>query len=439
VLSGLIETFWEGLQPERMRGRANALAWYVTVLEPALAQLELNAKMRGDVLLFEAAVKHIANITRDRFDADGPSFAPITDRVKRMLLAVPEEKPAAPPPPPPPPQPTAATPSPAAAPATSSAPAAPMPTVAAVDNPENVGTFLQETGRALASAGTMLRNASNANPTAYRLLRLGLYLHIVNPPPADAGGKTQIPPLPDAKRQQFATLEQNSKWDALLDEAESSLMQFRFCLDLHRYTHRALEGLGESHAAARTAVTSELGALLARMPALASLLARDGTPLTQPDTRKWLADVVLTGGGGGGGFAAGPASDGSGEDAKAISEARGLLTGGKPAEALKLLQQRIDTATNARQRFTRRLALAQLLVDGNQAVLARGLFAALERELREHELLEWEPELTARCLEGFVRAIRAAAKAGSARYEDADRVYERLCLVDPAAAARLAT
>ncbi|HWB82233.1 MAG TPA: type VI secretion system domain-containing protein, partial [Nannocystaceae bacterium] len=315
---------------------------------------------------------------------------------------------------------------------------APMPTVAAVDNPENVGTFLQETGRALTSAGNMLRAAGNANPTAYRLLRLGLYLHIVNPPPADAGGKTQIPPLPDAKRQQLATLEQNSKWDALIDEAESSLGQFRFCLDLHRYTHRALEGLGESHAGARTAVTSELAALLARMPALVGLLARDGTPLTSPDTRKWLGDAVLSGGGGGG-IAAGPASDGSADDAKAISEARGLLTGGKPAEALKLLQQRIDLATSARQRFTRRLALAQLLVDGNQAVLARGLFAALERELREHELFEWEPELTARCLEGFVRAIRAAAKAGGARYEDADRVYERLCLVDPAAAARLAT
>jgi type VI secretion system (T6SS) EvfE/EvfF/ImpA/BimE/VasJ family protein len=99
---------------------------------------------------------------------------------------------------------------------------------------------------------------------------------------------------------------------------------------------------------------------------------------------------------------------------------------------------RIDAATTARQRFTRRLALAQLLLDGNQALLARGLFAALERELREHALQEWEPELTARCLEGFVRAIRAATKAG-ARYDEADRVYERLCLVDPVAAARLAT
>jgi type VI secretion system protein VasJ len=437
VVSGLIDGFWEGLQPERVRGRANALGWLVGALEPALAQIELTPKMRGDVIALEAAVKRLANITRDRFDAEGPSFAPIADRVKRMLLAVPEEK-AVPAPTPVPTTTTTTTTTPTTTTTTTSTTAVAMPAVAAVaDNPENVSTFLQETGRALVSAGNMLRAAGSSNATAYRLVRVGLYLHLSAPPPGDAGGKTQIPPLPPPKRQQLATLEQNSKWDALLDEAESSLGQFRFCLDLHRYTWRALEGLGEAHAGARQVVASELASLLARMPALVGLLARDGTPLCDADTRKWIGDSVLTGGGG---MAAAPAagSDGSAEDAKVISEARGLLTGGKPADALKLVQQRIDASTNRRQRFGRRLALAQLLLDGNQALLARGLFAALERELREHELLEWEPELAARCLEGFVRAIRAAAKAG-ARYDDADRVYERLCLVDPAAAARLAT
>ena len=48
------------------------------------------------------------------------------------------------------------------------------------------------------------------------------------------------------------------------------------------------------------------------------------------------------------------------------------------------------------------------------------------------------PKEVAARLSRVRRAIRAAAKAG-ARYDEADRVYERLCLVDPAAAARLAT
>jgi type VI secretion system ImpA/VasJ family protein len=432
VVSGLIDGFWEGLQPERLRGRANALGWYVAQLELALAEIKLEPRMRGEVLQLELAVQRLAGLSRDRFEADGPSLGSVLERIKRMLLAVPEEKPAAPPPPP------APTPTASAAPSTPPpSTTAPVPSVAAVDNPEAVGTFLQETGRALLGAGNLLRQASNANPTAYRLVRTGLYLHLVAPPPADAGGKTQIPVLPPPRRQQLAALEQNGKWDALIEESEAALQQFRFCLDLHRFTHRALERLGDGHTAARAVVASELAAVLARMPGLVDLLARDGTPLTEPDTRSWIAEMVQTGSGG-------PASSGasdsgtSGEDAKVFAEARALITANKPADALRIAQVRIDAATTARQRFTRRLALAHMLLDANQALLARGLFAALERELREHALQEWEPELTARCLEGFVRAIRAAAKAG-ARYDDADRVYERLCLVDPMAAARLAT
>ncbi len=436
VVTGLVDGFWDGLQPERLRGRANALGWFVTQLEPALASLELQPKMRADVVVLEKAVQRLASVTRDRFESEGPSLAPVVDRVKRMLLAVPEEKPAPPPPPPTPPPPAATPTAPSEAPAAAVS-SAPVPSVAAVDNPDNVNQFLQDTGRALIGAANLLRTASNANPTAYRLLRLGLYLHLAAPPPADAGGKTQIPALPPPKKQQLATLEQNGKWEALLDESESALTQFRFCFDLHRYSYRALEHMGETHAAAKQVIGSEIAAVLARMPGLAGMLARDGTPLSEPDTRAWLGEIASAGGGGGQVAAASAGAD-LAEDAKVMAEARGMMTGGKAADALRLVQKSIDGATTPRQRFGRRLALAQLLLDGNQVVLARGIFAALERELREHELLEWEPELTARCLEGFVRAIRAAAKAG-ARYDDADRVYERLCLVDPAAAARLAT
>jgi hypothetical protein len=65
------------------------------------------------------------------------------------------------------------------------------------------------------------------------------------------------------------------------------------------------------------------------------------------------------------------------------------------------------------------------------------MFAGLDRELRERGLLQWEPDLAGRCLEGFVRAIRTAQKAGH-KYDGADEVFERLCMVDPAAAARVA-
>lgn len=436
VVGGLLDRYWEGLFPERLRGRANALSWLVDQLDKALGEVKLVPKDRPEVLALQTIVSRVATLARDRMASDGPSFGPVNERVQRMLLAVPEEK-QAPPPPPPPPTPTPvaqAAPAPAAAPKPAAAPA--VTSVAAPANAEAVVTYLQETGRNLVSAANQLREAAPTNPAAYRLMRVGLYLHLDRAPPSEAGGKTQIPALMPAKRTQLATLEANGKWEALIAESEGSLPTARFCLDLHRYTHRALERLGDAYVAARQAVVAELAAVLARMPDAPDLSARDGTPLCDGDTKTWIAQIVLAGTGAPSG--GGADNSGGADDAKVFAEVRGLLTAGKAADAMRIGQACVDTSTTERQRFVRRSSLANALLDAGQAMLARGLFAALERELRERQLFAWEPELSARCLEGFVRAIRAAAKAG-ARYEQADLVYERLCLVDPTAAARLAT
>lgn len=441
VVGGLLERYWDGLFPERLRGRANAMAWLVDQLDKALGEVKLASKDRPDVLALQAIVSRVATLARERMASDGPSFGPVNERIQRMLLAVPEEKPAPPPPPPPASAPAAQPQSaPAAAPAPTPTPtpsAAPTVTsVAAPANAEAVVTYLQETGRNLVSAANQLREAALTNPAAYRLMRVGLYLHLDRSPPSEAGGKTQIPALMPAKRTQLATLEANGKWEALIAESEGALPTARFCLDLHRYTHRALERLGDAYVAARQAVIAELAAVLSRMPDAPDLSARDGTPLCDGDTKTWIAQIVLAGSGapaGGGGD-----SPGAADDQKVFAEVRGLLTANKAADAMRIGQACVDTSTTERQRFVRRLSLASALLEAGQAMLARGLFAALERELRERQLYAWEPELAARCLEGFVRAIRAAAKAG-ARYEQADLVYERLCLVDPTAAARLAT
>ena len=433
LIIALLERYWEGLQPERVRGRANALAWLVGQLELVLPTLQLTPKQRPLVLGLQRTCSSLATQMRERMGSDGPSLGGVNERVQRMLLALPEEKPPEPPKPAPAPTPTPTT-APTAAPAPAPAPTVPaMKSVAAVDNPDQVNTFLQETSRAMISAAGVLRTAAPANPTAYRLLRQGLYLHLSNPPPSDAGGKTQIPALPAPRRAAFVAMENNGKWEAMLEEAESALMQSRFCLDLHRYSHRALERLGDSFAGARTVVASELAALLSRMPTLPDLLAGDGTPLSDGDTKTWLAQVVLAGSGGGGG-SAGSAGD---EDKPVFAEVRGLLTAGKAGDGMRIATARIEASTTVKQRFTRRLALASALLDTSSPVLARGMFASLEQQLRSDGLMAWEPELASQVLEGFVRAIRAAAKAGS-RYEQADAVYERLCQVDPMAAARLA-
>ncbi len=434
VIDGLLDRYGDRIFPSRPRGRGNALDWLVSQLDLRLGGIQPKQSDRAALLLVEKAVKALSSRARDALGENAPAMGSLTERVQRMLLSVPEV--ASRPKPAPEPMPTQPPPAPAPPSATPSAsvstarPVMPAPT-ATVSEGEDVGSFLLETGRNLVTAAGILRRARSSNATAYRLLRVGLWLHLQGPPPSDAGGKTQIPPLPGARRQQFETIAANQKWEALLEETESAVQQFRFCLDLNRMSHTALVGLGPSHAEAATALVAEVGTLLRRMPGLVDLTAADGSPLADDDTRRWIDEHVSSAP-----ASSRPAADG--DDDEAFTTIRGLLKGGKGADALTEAKKRIDHAPSERERFIRRLTLAEICLDGGQALLARGMFAALERELQERGLTAWEPALAGRCLEGFVRSIRATAKAGKP-YDGADAVFERLCLVDPATAAKLAT
>ena len=113
------------------------------------------------------------------------------------------------------------------------------------------------------------------------------------------------------------------------------------------------------------------------------------------------------------------------------------MKGGKAAEAVARAKASIDAASHPRHRFARRLSLARHCLDGGQESLARGIFQALQTELDERGLAEWEPELSAAVLEGLVRSIRAVKKKGVAIDPTTDAAFARLCRVDPVAAARV--
>jgi type VI secretion system protein VasJ len=158
------------------------------------------------------------------------------------------------------------------------------------------------------------------------------------------------------------------------------------------------------------------------------LSASDGSPVADAQTRAWL-DLEVRGGGG-----TAPGK-GSGEDptAATVGEAKSLFATGKGAEALALLQGRVQIADSGRARFRLRLELAKLCAP-NQPAVARALYAALARECTAHDLDTWEPALTAECLEGLL-----SSRAGGALSEEDVGYFQRLCRISPSAAARVQT
>ncbi len=432
LVAEMIDRFWETLHPERLRGRANALQWFVEKTVLSLPAGDLPPSELANVEALEVAAKQLAQIVRARFADAAPAMGPLLERIERLRLSSapepspPRQEPAAPP------QPTVqpVTPAPTAAP-----PKAAVPAVipggdlgAGADASE----LLRKVGDALVGAAGVLRQADSADPVSYRILRIGLWIHL-SAPPAASGGKTQIPALPEPLRERLALMTQNEKWAALLEECESATQQYRFALDLHRLSWQALTGLGGTHERARQALVVELRSLLSRMPQLATLSFGDGSPLADPQTRSWIAEEVLKR------DEAGPARRqpaGADDEAAAsrMAEAKKLLGASQPAEALALLQEGVLSARGGRERFLARLELARLAAGAGLMAVAKAIYEELEQEAAAHGLDAWEPDVVAECLKGLITCARALAKDPRGALPDLTVPYKRLCRLDPAAA-----
>jgi type VI secretion system protein VasJ len=433
VVADLLDGYWDTAFPEvkRLRGRVNAIQWLLERSRATLPAVQAGAAEGPAVSGLEVAAQRLAEVVRARFADQAPAMGPLLDEVARLKGEV---------------EAATATPEPARAPESAAlpqgataAPAAAPPRAAAAPLPDAPGgladaaqavDYLRNVGTALASAAAILRAADATEPLSYRVLRTGVWLHM-QAPPAGTGGKTAVPPPPEPLRKQLATLSQNQKWAALVEEAEAALPQCRFWLDLHRHTAQALAALGAGHARAREAVLVEVRAFLARMPSIPTLAFADGAPLADPQTRTWLDEEVAP-------RAAAPAAAGAAaEDPAAlevIATARKQLTGGQVAEALAALRVLAASRPDGRGRFRVRLELAKAAAGAGLTAVARATYDELDRDAVAHRLDEWEPAVAADVLKGLIAATRALVNDPRGVKEGLVPQYQRLCRLDPAAA-----
>jgi type VI secretion system protein VasJ len=432
LLAELLDKYWDGLFPDRTRtkARANALGWFLQRTTIALGSVKVSRANADTVEALLSTSQRLTELARTKFAGAGPAFGPLLEALERLKLQLPPEAPPAPVPVPAPSGAPSAGAAPPSAPTSvpSSATAAPPPPPASAGDVEN---YLRGVETGLVAAAHSLRRADAADPNAYRLLRTAAWLQVSQLPPLDSQSRTSIPPLAPAVRTQLDTLAANGKFLELVEEAESAFEQSPLSLDLCRYSARGLASLGATHDAAHKALLAEVAGFLRRVPGVSDLLANDGTPLADNQTRAWLnseagASMATGGGGGGGGV--------NDDTADALREAKSLFSSGKSSEGLALLQSKVQSADSGHARFRLRLELAKLCVAANQAGLARAVYAALAKECTVHDLDTWEPQLSVECLEGLL-----SFRPSGALSEEDNGYYQRLCRISPAAAMRIQT
>lgn len=234
---------------------------------------------------------------------------------------------------------------------------------------------------------------------------------------------------PTETRKQIAALAAESSSE-LLEAVESAMgtAAGRGWLDLQRYAANACEYNGNT--AAATAIRSELKALLADYPDLQESVLNDETPTAGRETLKWLTEVASANG-----ASAGvppipePEAEARNESTPDVyQEAAQLAENGQPEQAIELLQAAASRERSGRDRFRRRLQLAQVCIEAGYDGVATPILAGLSAEIDQRKLEDWESaEWLAHAIALLYRCLRKEDGAG----EQARKLYAQLCRLDP--------
>lgn len=426
----LCETYWEDLYPpvRRMVARKNALQ---LLTDRAYEYLESQKPTKSDGPLLERALrdfKALQALAMEKMGEHAPVLSRLAKLLETKLRAVPKDAP-----PPPKPEaagdgaPAATAPSGAAAPP--KAPAAGSPSGGEFQSPTQAGVVMLK-------AVAFLREQDKTSATPFRLARALRWGGLAEAPPAE-NGKTLVEPYIEQRKTYLSGLLTKGQFADLANAAEESFLECPFWLDLQRFLITALDALGGPFAAVRDGVLGDLAVLVTRFPTLPTLTFSNGTPFADGATQEWIETQVLPMFGGDGDAGAAPAGGGNDALEADYADARSHLAKGDLAAAIAALGG--DGDGSGYERFRRRLYLAALCVRGGQPAVARPILEGLEAEVEAHRLDAWMPSLALdlwAALHGCYGSLKRTAEGEQkATFQQAaDRVFERICAVDPARA-----
>ena len=382
-------------------------------------------------------LRSLENLTDEKFTEEPPSFSGLRSSLEeagqtvRMLLARKREQE--------PDEETAAAVETEAAAETEAAEYAPPPAAVARPAPKpKAGALSPEpSGRddameRVVTAARYLRENDAYSPVPYLVLR-GLRWGELR-----AAG-TLDPALlespPSQIRQDLKRNAADGYWEEVLKTAETAMGMpcGRGWLDLQRYVVRACRELGSYYDPIAAGVIAEVRALLADFPELPDMTLMDDTPAANRETQEWLREIALPLPPA---AAAGPdyapeemePAPAPGAPPDAHDLAKEALASGRADEAMAILAREITQARSGRDRFHRRVQLAQICLASGKAAIAFPILGDVAAEIEKRRLEEWEaPEVLAHPLVLLYRCMKMLDRSG----EERQRVYERICRLDP--------
>lgn len=261
---------------------------------------------------------------------------------------------------------------------------------------------------------------------AYLLHRAALWGTLLQPLRADRDGQTQMTSgVPQERVQAYASAIENKQYAEVLPQLERSAAKAPYWLDGHCMVARCLEALEAK--AALACVRGALARLLERFPELLGYTFRDGSPFVSPKMMPWFEALF--------------------EVQPAIPLSRVQTSTRDNADEEALLQSALTL--NAEKGFTAglhhlghvpagksRAAIIHALLQARycqatgRKAAAQHLLSGIYSHLEQWDLLDWEPELSA-------RVLTLLLSVGSRQRGHSEEMLHHLFWFDPDAAINL--
>ena len=294
---------------------------------------------------------------------------------------------------------------------------------------------------AIARAAAFLRKMHPYSPAPFLMLR-GLRW-------GELRGRNKISDLklleapPTELRQQIKRLALDQRWTELIEAAEAamSLPCSRGWLDLQRFVVTACAALGSDYDSIASAICSEIRAVLQDVPELLDASLLDDTPAANAETKAWLKQVVDSAISE---VSANYSADSSPEGpapgvntswvAKAtdpFSLAKDAMKAEQAQKAFDIMRKEIARQRTGRGKFQRTMQLVGICVEAGKDTIAQPLLDDIASAIESHKLDDWEePEIVASALLTLMKYSKKIQ--GSAN--DRQKIFERICRLDPAQA-----
>jgi type VI secretion system protein VasJ len=389
ALTRILEIYWDILHPlpNRIQRRLAPLIWLYSRMEhDAIATCFMDGDTKN-VQALKDEFNKLQSILHEKVEDQAPSFVGIFDKI-------PQEHSIA--------QDSAAEPAQTIPPAKTTAPTPIAVSLADMDKDGRVPAgILPQLIRNIIELSKQLAghflSLDVRDERAYRLHRVALWSTLIQAPQADSDGKTQLSNgVPADRIHAYTAAVEGKRYAEALPQLEISASKSPFWFDGHVMTVRCLEGLGARTAA--NVVRENLATLLQRFPELLSYKFKDSTPFASPKTLPWLESTsTQSSSGDTASNMAVKASTPEGKDEETrLQEAIACSAN----EGFQAGLRRLGTVPVGRSRIAVLHGIMQArycLATGKKSAATR-LLLALYQQMERWDLLDWEPELTARVL-----------------------------------------